>query len=829
MRASAAWQARSGNVAGRERAPRRGAVSTFPGSVVSLRSLLLLLPLAALPAAAQTLPESAALLATSQALPEALADQPMTAAFRAALGRASANAADGARNRSVQATFTVTTAADAGPGSFREAITLANDSPGLDAIEFSIAGGGSYQEIFVQSLLPYATGPVSIDGSTQGCDTAQGLCIRIDGFALVDDPDVVDGGLYLLGGNSHVHGLQFTRFYQTERLGTVILASAANRVTGCYFGTDRTGMITDPDGTPNSGDELGAGSGGVSMRSFFGSDVRADDNVVGGTSPGERNVVAGSLLGSGIFVQSIPGEDPPAQRNRIVGNYIGTNATGTAALPNAELGIFINGGDLNVVEGNLLSGNASGGIAIGNGRGNVPAPPSPFGNRIVDNRVGTNADGTAALPNGTLADLAQFSGVGIQLTNGSDNVVSGNLVSGNLTAGIVLGVIPGPDAPPDPFLIDGSQVFGNRIGTDVTGALPIPNGVAGIPGVGFGVVLLSGAPNVTVTGNEIGTGEIDDANVVAFNTTAGVGLQGPGVTLNSINGNYVGVLPTGAPAPNGLAGILLRQGPTLTVIGEPEPEDFEDDAIGNFIGFQPAGIAAEAGTLSTIVAFNTFGGAPGQYLPVDLGADGPTPNDPGDADDGPNRLQNAPEILSATNTDDRITVRYRVDTAPANATYPLTVLFYGQSVEDGVLVYTPLGAGPYDAPGEATATFDNPLDGPFAVVGMAIDGVGNTSEMTLMGVPVAGESVAEAPAASVRVGPNPTRGAARVSLVLAEASEVSVSLVDMLGRTVERTGARRLGPGTHSVRVGAGLPAGVYVWRVQTGAGVETGRLTVVR
>lgn len=69
----------------------------------------------------------------------------------------------------------------------------------------------------------------------------------------------------------------------------------------------------------------------------------------------------------------------------------------------------------------------------------------------------------------------------------------------------------------------------------------------------------------------------------------------------------------------------------------------------------------------------------------------------------------------------------------------------------------------------------------------------------------------------------------RVSVSLAAPSEVSVSLVDMLGRTVEQTGARRLGAGAHQVRLGAGLPAGVYVWRVRTDAGVETGRLTVVR
>jgi hypothetical protein len=48
-------------------------------------------------------------------------------------------------------------------------------------------------------------------------------------------------------------------------------------------------------------------------------------------------------------------------------------------------------------------------------------------------------------------------------------------------------------------------------------------------------------------------------------------------------------------------------------------------------------------------------------LPVDLGGDGPTPNDPGDADEGPNRLQNFPVITAAAIVDRTLSVRGTLD------------------------------------------------------------------------------------------------------------------------------------------------------------------------
>ena len=83
------------------------------------------------------------------------------------------------------ATFTVTTTADAGAGSFRQAMLDANTNPGLDAIQFNIAPGGP-QIIGLAGDLPQLTDAVVIDGTTQ-----QGFAGRP--IITIDGNDVLNG------------------------------------------------------------------------------------------------------------------------------------------------------------------------------------------------------------------------------------------------------------------------------------------------------------------------------------------------------------------------------------------------------------------------------------------------------------------------------------------------------------------------------------------------------------------------------------------------------------------------------------------------------------
>ena len=75
--------------------------------------------------------------------------------------------------------FPVTTTADSGDGSLRQAILAADGAMGTNTITFDIAGPGPYI-IEPQSALPSITEPVIIDGTTQPGYVSSPL-IQIDG------------------------------------------------------------------------------------------------------------------------------------------------------------------------------------------------------------------------------------------------------------------------------------------------------------------------------------------------------------------------------------------------------------------------------------------------------------------------------------------------------------------------------------------------------------------------------------------------------------------------------------------------------------------------
>src|SRR5262249_43906113 len=104
-------------------------------------------------------------------------------------------------DRCLLSVFGVTTVADAGPGSLRQAILDSNATPGTDTIAFNIGGGGM-QVIQPTSALPPTSDPVVIDGTTQPGFTGSPLIV-LNGNAAGADVS----GLTIEGGNSTVQGL----------------------------------------------------------------------------------------------------------------------------------------------------------------------------------------------------------------------------------------------------------------------------------------------------------------------------------------------------------------------------------------------------------------------------------------------------------------------------------------------------------------------------------------------------------------------------------------------------------------------------------------------
>jgi len=225
----------------------------------------------------------------------------------------------------------------------------------------------------------------------------------------------------------------------------------------------------------------------------------AQNNMIGGDGEGQRNV----LYDTGIGAITLSG--PGTLGNSIIGNYIGTDASGNVAMGH-QGGIRVNSGaQSNTIVGNVIAGGANVAITI--------RDAGTEDNVVQANYLGTNASGDAALPNI----------IGIEVSTGASNNIiggssegEGNVISGNTFAG--LNISSGAE---------GNSVIGNFIGTDASGENPIPN----LTGVQF---FNNGANNNTIGG--VAEGE---SNLIAYNDEEGVLMNGVDSTGNTIRGNSI--------------------------------------------------------------------------------------------------------------------------------------------------------------------------------------------------------------------------------------------------------------------------------------------------
>jgi len=205
----------------------------------------------------------------------------------------------------------------------------------------------------------------------------------------------------------------------------------------------------------------------------------------------------------------------------------------------------------------------------------------------------------------------------------SDTIVGGttaaerNIISGNGGRGIILSNGVG-----SPFVTN-NTVEGNYIGTDLTGMHALGNQ----QGIGvYGV------------GNTIGGAAAGSGNVISANT--GVGIDA-GANDTVIQGNKIGTDVTGAGALGNTGAAIAVTASNMTIGGTAA-------GAGNLIAFNgnpAAGGIVTNGTGNTIRGNSIFSN---NGAGIDLGSDGVTLNDAGDADTGANGLQNFPVITSVT-------------------------------------------------------------------------------------------------------------------------------------------------------------------------------------
>jgi len=316
--------------------------------------------------------------------------------------------------------------------------------------------------------------------------------------------------------------------------------SENNLVIGNLIGTDITGKVA----YPNRGN-------GISIGGYNGS--IAAGNRIGGYTPGERNIISGNGIHGIGFIGSM------TFGNIVLGNYIGVDISGSTALGNGDHGVGIEmgaygnivqeniivttgrncvlisdwGGSYNTIIGNLIGTDASGTYALGGGQGAIgilggagynriggKLPEdrnvivggisinrmAGIGNLIIGNFIGTNISGTVSLNgvgSGVMLDGCRYVFVGGN-TSGERNVISGNSFGG-------IRINPG---------VEHAFINRNYIGLDTSGSLSIGNGQGGI--------ILNSAEHIFVQNNAI-----------AYHTYPNPGIQITTTGFNTIRHNSI--------------------------------------------------------------------------------------------------------------------------------------------------------------------------------------------------------------------------------------------------------------------------------------------------
>jgi len=585
-----------------------------------------------------------------------------------------------------------------GNTSLRAAIQQANASTAgtMNQLDFDIVdGNGSTYVIQLDTALPWVTSQIQVNGATQ-----VGADLVVDGSAI--NGGVVDG-LRVFADDVEISDVNFSNFS-----GDGIEIFKANNA-----------II---DSVKNS-DNTGAG-------------VRLNDST-------QSQVINSVLLGNGSAGIQLVGPTA-SQGNLISSNLVGIGADDVAD-GNLKFGVQVLSGG-NDVMNNVISGNDRSGLVI--------AGPLAVGNEVYGNQIGTDSTGNVSVPNQ----------VGVLVTRADNNIIGGaapgqrNYIAGNVGAGVF---VAGASS--------GTVFENNFVGLNQAGTAALANG-------GTGIFLRAGANQTLVTGNYVTGNALSQISVVALGTTG-----------NTISANHVGFGFDGSRIDGGVAGILLAANGN-TIGGATELDGnfvtggftglssngvssrdnliqnnrFGTDAAGNDFGMV-SGLQFLQGSrdntvLENVIAFssgdairtptggegNTFSAnqLSANAFGIDLGANGLTTNDIGDADTGPNLLQNSPsldpDVSVLTYPDDTadISFSYSVDSDPLNSAYPLTMEFFLSDTTGfdaffvGSDTYTSADftAGIKFITLSGVSIVDFPLD---SLVATATDSDGNTSELSL--------------------------------------------------------------------------------------------------
>lgn len=446
------------------------------------------------------------------------------------------------------AVFTVTTINDNGAGSLRQAILNANASPGANTITFNLPGPG-VQTIAPTNVLPDIVNAVAINGYSQPGSSANTLpngdnaviLIRLDEGKISSASPAALNFTGTSASGSSVRGLCIVRCYrgiQVNEAGNITIA-------GNWIGMDVDGVAR------------GTTFEGIYITSFFNPSY---NNLIGGTAPADRNVIAGNRYGI-WFNGSTTGN------SWVQGNFIGTDPTGTLPRGNLFGGVYIfTGTNITIGGGTTAARNIIGGATAAGGTGvTVQSGPN---NWIQGNFIGTDVSGQYDL--GNISD-------GIYVTSSTGTRILGNEIVNNRANGINLSTS------------SGTVMENNLVGTDSTGTRPLGNTLAGI--------------SISGSTNRVGGLNAGQANTIEFNGGAGVSVTATTAVQNEVSGNSI--------YDNG--GLAIDLGPTGITTNDVLDVDTGANGLQNFPMLTNAAVA-----YSTLTVQGTLNSKAGATYRVEL-------------------------------------------------------------------------------------------------------------------------------------------------------------------------------------------------------------------
>jgi parallel beta-helix repeat protein len=552
--------------------------------------------------------------------------------------------------------FTVTTLDDTGAGSLRWAINEANSRSGFDRIKIdaSLSGGTItlgrdlatiHDRVSITGLHdPAGRAAIAIDfngnqgltfrgkraagsrlqGFALGRAAGDGLTLDASRITIQDNLIGVDlDGMTAMGNQGH--GIRITKRSHGNLIGNldpltgvplaqqvsnVISANAGSGIV--VSGSERNRIANNRIGTSADGtSDLGNNSHGIALTE------KARHNHIGGTAhtgndptknefqrPGQGNLISGNH-GNGVLITK------GASRNRLMGNFIGTDASGIKALSNDQNGVAIIKANNNALTGttrnqspfiyyNVVSGNGRNGLLVedsknttihanffglgadnqtivGNrGDGALISGTSskvqyggviPLGNVNAGNRgngINVTDQVTKFISFNTFAGLTAFGGIapnqesGIRISsNGRKNQVRTNVMSGNAKHGLLItGQARG-------IWVDPNIIGLNTYGTEAT--YSDENGKTTSWGNGGDGIRVSGrSEDIRIAGNRR---SIIPQNTISNNNGHGIHLTGLAKNI-TIDQSFVGLSSTGrASFGNKLNGIFVAEGVSGLQIG----------------------------------------------------------------------------------------------------------------------------------------------------------------------------------------------------------------------------------------------------------------------